>query len=189
MTTIACPASYQRWLDERAPFYRGSIRATPAIARFQLSSTTPADYDDVQITFTDTLGAATVFHLYVGAAPPIVPGVIYVDLTGLVTLATIAAAIIGAIDGIATGYTARYSSADLVAGTFTVVQERAGSSGNTQITYLGADAGIEVNGFALYNETAFFYGGQSLLIPILWSPQRGIGLSTADTPRGEGGGG
>jgi hypothetical protein len=189
MNTISCPASYSRWLDERAPFYRGSIGATRAIAVFQLTSIVPGDYDNVQITLTDTLGVATIFELYVDPAPPVVPGVQYINLTGLVTLASIAAAIIAVVDGFAAGYTVRYSAAELAAGTFTIVQERAGSAGNTQITYLGADAGITVNGFALYNETAFFYGGQSLLIPLLWSPQRGFGPTTANTPRGEGGGG
>lgn len=179
--SISCPKSYQKYLDDRAPFYRGSIRATQAVADFILADTVVANYDGSQFVLTDTRGVTQIFEWYVDPPPVFVPGILYINLTGLLTLTQIVTATIAQIDGFAAGYAVRYSGAG---GAFTVVQERPGSRGNTVI---GTSGGVNytINGFNVSDSNAYFYGGQDLLVPILWGPQRGMGLTTSRTIRGE----
>jgi hypothetical protein len=184
-TSVACPKSYENAIAGYTARYRGFLGLTRARSLWSITDGTVANYNNGTFTLQSVADVkaglpGTTFQFYVNPTPaPSLP-IIGINLTGLANAAAIGAAIFAAVNTAAVGFsvlTPGPTTASLI-----FMQNAPGSLGNTQID-TSIWSGL-INGFGIEDSTVFFYGGQSLGIPLLWGPQRGMGPTTSDTVQG-----
>ncbi len=188
---IGIPAGYRRPSN---PYYVNTGRPValsvitralaPAGARAKLEmtvlSTTLADFDAKALLLPLMIGGTFTKTFDDDAAPPSTATVI--KIMGLTTVAQIAAEIVASCNIAGVGH---FPAVDHGDGSLTIYQPFGGDSGNGELEFTGDLTGeLSVNGQTdLVGMDVYFYGGNSVDVPLLWGPMRGMGPTTPNNLR------